>query len=314
MTTEPHREGRPRIVVGLLLLFLGVCGLVHIGAGAPADPALWARERRRRRLRRGDAAGHRPDRLGGGARPAAAVVLRPARADRHAGARGARAAAPAGGPGHGRRRVRRVRRRARRRRARDEIRSPSPSRRAAVPRAAGRRRPWSPTPRCRMPARPPTPDRRGRGARAAPPGRPGRRHPARRPRRPVRRRRRAAAAGDARARGRVDLHAPAQRPAAHRPGAEDPQRRQRRHDRGDQRRAGAVQRRRAGHRLHPRPDRHPLRDRARARGQGREDHPAAAQHLLRRRHRQRAAARADPRQVGGRHRGAQHRPGDGPAR
>src|SRR6185295_891981 len=42
MTTEPHREGRPRIVVGLLLLFLGVCGLVHIGAGAPADPTLWA--------------------------------------------------------------------------------------------------------------------------------------------------------------------------------------------------------------------------------------------------------------------------------
>jgi S-DNA-T family DNA segregation ATPase FtsK/SpoIIIE len=42
MTTEPHREGRPRVVVGLLLLFLGVCGLVHIGAGAPADPTLWA--------------------------------------------------------------------------------------------------------------------------------------------------------------------------------------------------------------------------------------------------------------------------------
>jgi DNA segregation ATPase FtsK/SpoIIIE, S-DNA-T family len=42
MTTEPHREGRPRIVVGLLLLFLGVCGLVHLGAGAPEDPARWA--------------------------------------------------------------------------------------------------------------------------------------------------------------------------------------------------------------------------------------------------------------------------------
>jgi S-DNA-T family DNA segregation ATPase FtsK/SpoIIIE len=41
MTTEPHHEGRPRIVVGLLLLFLAVCGLVHLGAGAPEDPARW---------------------------------------------------------------------------------------------------------------------------------------------------------------------------------------------------------------------------------------------------------------------------------
>jgi S-DNA-T family DNA segregation ATPase FtsK/SpoIIIE len=42
MATEPHPEGRPRVVVGLLLLSLGVCGLVHLGAGAPEDPALWA--------------------------------------------------------------------------------------------------------------------------------------------------------------------------------------------------------------------------------------------------------------------------------
>jgi S-DNA-T family DNA segregation ATPase FtsK/SpoIIIE len=42
MATEPHREGRPRIVVGLLLLFLGVCGLVHLSVGAPQDPAVWS--------------------------------------------------------------------------------------------------------------------------------------------------------------------------------------------------------------------------------------------------------------------------------
>jgi S-DNA-T family DNA segregation ATPase FtsK/SpoIIIE len=42
MTTEPHRDGRPRIVVGLLLLFLGVCGLVHLAVGATEDPATWA--------------------------------------------------------------------------------------------------------------------------------------------------------------------------------------------------------------------------------------------------------------------------------
>ena len=82
----------------------------------------------------------------------------------------------------------------------------------------------------------------------------------------------------------------------------------------DHRRARAVQRRRRGHRLHPRPDRHPLRGRARARRQGREDHRADPQHRLRRRHRQRPAAGADPRQVRRRHRGAQLRPGDGPAR
>ena len=41
MVTEPHREGRPRVVVGLLLLFLGGCGLVHLAAGATEDPATW---------------------------------------------------------------------------------------------------------------------------------------------------------------------------------------------------------------------------------------------------------------------------------
>jgi S-DNA-T family DNA segregation ATPase FtsK/SpoIIIE len=42
MATEEHREGRPRIVVGLLLLSLGACGLVHLSNGAPEEPALWA--------------------------------------------------------------------------------------------------------------------------------------------------------------------------------------------------------------------------------------------------------------------------------
>ncbi|HEX8519277.1 MAG TPA: DNA translocase FtsK [Pseudonocardia sp.] len=42
MATEPYREGRPRVVVGLLLLFLGGCGLVHLAAGATEDPATWS--------------------------------------------------------------------------------------------------------------------------------------------------------------------------------------------------------------------------------------------------------------------------------
>jgi DNA segregation ATPase FtsK/SpoIIIE, S-DNA-T family len=42
MGTEPHRDGRPRVVVGLLLAFLGGCGLVHLAAGASEDPATWA--------------------------------------------------------------------------------------------------------------------------------------------------------------------------------------------------------------------------------------------------------------------------------
>jgi DNA segregation ATPase FtsK/SpoIIIE, S-DNA-T family len=42
MSTDPHRDGRPRVVVGLLLAFLGGCGLVHLAAGASEDPATWA--------------------------------------------------------------------------------------------------------------------------------------------------------------------------------------------------------------------------------------------------------------------------------
>ena len=51
---------------------------------------------------------------------------------------------------------------------------------------------------------------------------------------------------------------------------------QRRGHRGADRGVRPVRRRRAGHRLHPRPDRHALRGRARPGGQGRADHRAAA--------------------------------------
>ncbi len=84
------------------------------------------------------------------------------------------------------------------------------------------------------------------------------------------------------------------------------------HDgRCDQRGAQPVQGRRLGHRLHPRTDRHPLRGRTGPRRQGGEDHRAAEEHRLRGGHRERPDARADPGQVRGRHRGAQHRPRNG---
>ena len=41
MTTEAHPEARPRLVVGSALLALGALGLVHIGAGLPAEPERW---------------------------------------------------------------------------------------------------------------------------------------------------------------------------------------------------------------------------------------------------------------------------------
>ena len=59
--------------------------------------------------------------------------------------------------------------------------------------------------------------------------------------------------------------AAARDPAETRCAAEGPVRRERRHDRADHRRARAVQRGRRRHRLHPRPDRHPVRGRARTR-------------------------------------------------
>jgi DNA segregation ATPase FtsK/SpoIIIE, S-DNA-T family len=41
MTSEAHPEARPRLVVGSALLALGALGLVHIGAGLPAEPERW---------------------------------------------------------------------------------------------------------------------------------------------------------------------------------------------------------------------------------------------------------------------------------
>ena len=41
MTTEADPESRPRLVVGSALLALGALGLVHIGAGLPAEPERW---------------------------------------------------------------------------------------------------------------------------------------------------------------------------------------------------------------------------------------------------------------------------------
>ena len=74
--------------------------------------------------------------------------------------------------------------------------------------------------------------------------------------------------------------------------------------------ARGVRHRRPGHRLHPRPDGHPLRGRARPRGQGREGHRAVQEHRLRRRLGRRPDPQPDPRQVRDRHRDPQHRQGD----
>ena len=71
---------------------------------------------------------------------------------------------------------------------------------------------------------------------------------------------------------RLQLHPAAGRAAAagYRPQGADPG--QRRGGQGAHRRARAVRGRCPGHRLHPRADRDPVRDRARARGQGRAGH------------------------------------------
>ena len=41
MTTEAHPEARPRLVVGSALLALGALGLVHISTGLPTEPQRW---------------------------------------------------------------------------------------------------------------------------------------------------------------------------------------------------------------------------------------------------------------------------------
>ena len=115
-------------------------------------------------------------------------------------------------------------------------------------------------------------------------------------------------AGGRQLRAALADHAAAGRPAA------GPLQGQRRRHRGDHRRPGAVQHRRGRHRLHARSHGHPLRGRARPRGQGREDHGAHPQPRLRRRERQHPDPGADPRQVRRRHRGAQHRPREGQPR
>ncbi len=74
--------------------------------------------------------------------------------------------------------------------------------------------------------------------------------------------------------------------------------------------ARAVRHRRPGHRLHPRTDRHPLRGRARPRGQGREGDRAGQEHRLRRRLGRRAHPESHPGQERHRHRDPQRRQGD----
>ena len=74
--------------------------------------------------------------------------------------------------------------------------------------------------------------------------------------------------------------------------------------------ARAVRHRRPGHRLHPRPDGHALRGRARHRGQGRAGHRPEQEHRVRRGERRRPHPVADPRQVRDRHRDPQRRPRD----
>ncbi len=254
--------------------------------------------RRSGRLRRRHAARHRADVVGRGAGPRAAVGLRVPGAHRHAGARGAEpAAAPRPGkaaeePAPRRRGARRdpsptpppvaLRRPSRRRQAsrvadayREEPDETAATRSTRLRRRRRRRRPK------RKPA-----------ARAG--------HAARRAR--ARGRGGGAVAADraARGRGRRPYKLP---PSDLLPTGPAPKTRSRANDAMIEAITGVLDQfygRRAGHRLHPRPDRHPLRGRAGPGREGREDHRADQEHLLRGRHRQRAAARADPRQVRGR--------------
>ncbi len=130
----------------------------------------------------------------------------------------------------------------------------------------------------------PGPVRRGCGRvgrrAAGPAGRAGarRRHAAAGP--PSRSRRRSPARSSSPVR-RDRLHAAAVHPARRRHPAEGQDQGQRRGDRRAAAACSTVRCGRRGHRLHPRPDRHPLRGGARARRQGRADHPAVPQHRVR---------------------------------
>ena len=97
-------------------------------------------------------------------------------------------------------------------------------------------------------------------------------------------------------------------------GAEGTQQGQRRGHRGAAGRLRAVRGGCRGHRVHPWPDRHAIRDRARPGGQGRADHRAVPQHRLLGEVTGRADHQPDPGQERGRHRGAQQRPGKRRAR
>ena len=81
--------------------------------------------------------------------------------------------------------------------------------------------------------------------------------------------------------GRRHLPPAGARPARRRRRAQGAHQGQRRGHRGAHPGPRPVRRRRAGHRLHPRPDRHPLRGRARPGRQGRADHGADQEHRLR---------------------------------
>ena len=105
-----------------------------------------------------------------------------------------------------------------------------------------------------------------------------------------------------------------QRGAQARLGAQGPLEGQRRRRRPAHPGDGGVRHRRAGHRLHPGPDRHPLRGRARPRGQGREGHRALQEHRVRRGLGRRAHPQPDPGQVRDRHRDPERRQGDRLAR
>ncbi len=80
------------------------------------------------------------------------------------------------------------------------------------------------------------------------------------------------------------------------------------------RRPRAVRHRRAGHRLHPRPDGHPLRGRARPRHQGRAGHRPVQEHRVCRGLGRRPHPQPDPGQVRDRHRDPQRRPREGQPR
>ena len=96
-------------------------------------------------------------------------------------------------------------------------------------------------------------------------------------------------------------------PGLHPQGTHRGQRRDRRlADRNPQ----PVQRGRPGHRLQPRPHRHPLRDRTVPGHQGGARHRPVQEHLLRRRQLGRAHPEPHPGQVGHRHRDPQHGPRD----